>query len=107
MNIQQVFLMTTLVWLVLPVFAALPFWIGAPGAHYTNAFFEAMSGLTTTGSTVFIGLAGAEFVAVGKLGVEEEGLDQLLDGFEIAELARVGLGEGEVIIRLLRLGRPL
>ena len=56
MNIQQVFLMTTLVWLVLPVFAALPFWIGAPGAHYTNAFFEAMSGLTTTGSTVFIGL---------------------------------------------------
>lgn len=56
MNIQQVFLMTTLVWLVLPVFGALPFWIGTPNASYTNAFFEAMSGLTTTGSTVFVGL---------------------------------------------------
>lgn len=56
MNIQQIFLMTTLVWLILPVFAALPFWIGAPGANYTDAFFEAMSALTTTGSTVFSGL---------------------------------------------------
>ena len=56
MNIQQVFLMTTLVWLILPIFAAVPFWIGTPNVHYTDAFFEAMSGLTTTGSTVFVGL---------------------------------------------------
>ena len=56
MNIQQVFMMTTLVWLVLPVFAAIPFWVGAPGLDYTDAFFEAMSGLTTTGSTVITGL---------------------------------------------------
>jgi len=53
LNIQQVFLITTLVWLVLPVFGAIPFVIGAPEVSYTNAFFEAMSGLTTTGSTVF------------------------------------------------------
>ncbi len=56
LNIQQVFLITTLVWLVLPVFGALPFLIGAPDASFTDAFFEAMSGLTTTGSTVFLGL---------------------------------------------------
>ncbi len=56
LNIQQVFLITTLVWLVLPIFGAIPFVIGAPEVSYTNAFFEAMSGLTTTGSTVFIGL---------------------------------------------------
>ncbi len=56
LNIQQVFLITTLVWLVLPVFGALPFMLGAPKANFTNAFFEAMSGLTTTGSTVFTGL---------------------------------------------------
>jgi trk system potassium uptake protein TrkH len=53
LNIQQTFLLTTLSWLVLPVFGALPFWLGEPGASYTDAFFEAMSGLTTTGSTVF------------------------------------------------------
>jgi len=53
LSIQQTFLLTTLSWLVLPVFGALPFWLGAPNAAYTDAFFEAMSGLTTTGSTVF------------------------------------------------------
>jgi len=56
LNVQQVFLITTLVWLVLPVFGALPFIIGAPGASYTDAFFEAMSGMTTTGATVFTNL---------------------------------------------------
>ena len=56
LNIQQVFLITTLVWLILPIFGAIPFIIGAPRATYTNAFFEAMSGLTTTGSTVFTNL---------------------------------------------------
>ena len=56
LNIQQVFLITTLVWLVLPLFGALPFMLGAPKASFTDAFFEAMSGLTTTGSTVFTGL---------------------------------------------------
>lgn len=56
LNIQQVFLITTLVWLVLPVFGAIPFVLGAPHASYTDAFFEAMSGLTTTGSTVFTDL---------------------------------------------------
>lgn len=52
----QAFLLTVLIWLVLPVFGALPFVFGAPGASYTDAFFEAMSGMTTTGSTVFTGL---------------------------------------------------
>ena len=53
LTIQQTFLLTTLSWLVLPIFGALPFWLGEPNATYTDAFFEAMSGLTTTGSTVF------------------------------------------------------
>lgn len=53
LTIQQMFLLTTLSWLVLPIFGALPFWLGEPSASYTDAFFEAMSGLTTTGSTVF------------------------------------------------------
>jgi trk system potassium uptake protein TrkH len=53
LTIQQTFLLTTGVWLVLPVFGALPFMLGQPGASLTDAFFEAMSGMTTTGSTVF------------------------------------------------------
>lgn len=56
MSVQQAFLLTTGIWLVLPLFGALPFWIGAPNVSYTDAFFEAMSGLTTTGSTVFSNL---------------------------------------------------
>jgi trk system potassium uptake protein TrkH len=52
----QAFLLTVLVWTILPAFGALPFVFGAPGASYTDAFFEAMSGMTTTGSTVFSGL---------------------------------------------------
>ena len=56
LTIQQTFLLTTLVWLALPFFGALPFMIGATEARFVDAFFEAMSGLTTTGSTVFSGL---------------------------------------------------
>ena len=56
LSIQQTFLITTGVWLALPVFGALPFVFGATEARYVDAFFEAMSGLTTTGSTVFSGL---------------------------------------------------
>lgn len=53
LSIQQTFLLTFGVWLALPVFGALPFVLGATKAAYVDAFFEAMSGFTTTGSTVF------------------------------------------------------
>jgi trk system potassium uptake protein TrkH len=55
----QAFMLTVLVWVVLPVFGALPFVFGAPAANYTDAYFEAMSGLTTTGATVFSSLEEA------------------------------------------------
>ena len=56
LNLQQVFLLTTGVWVALPLFGALPFMIGATEARVVDAVFEAMSGMTTTGSTVFVGL---------------------------------------------------
>lgn len=56
LNIQQTFLLTTVVWVVLPVFGAIPFVVGATDARIVDAFFEAMSGMTTTGSTVLSGL---------------------------------------------------
>ncbi|MEM6636588.1 MAG: TrkH family potassium uptake protein [Pseudomonadota bacterium] len=55
-SIQQTFLLTTGVWVALPVFGALPFWLGETQSAYVDAFFEAMSGLTTTGATVLDGL---------------------------------------------------
>ncbi len=58
LSMQQTFLLTTGVWVVLPLFGALPFMFGVPEASFTDALFEAMSGMTTTGTTVFAGLDG-------------------------------------------------
>lgn len=56
MGVQESFLLATGVWTVFPFFGALPFLFGAPQATVTDAFFESMSALTTTGATVFVGL---------------------------------------------------
>ncbi|MBT0958851.1 TrkH family potassium uptake protein [Alphaproteobacteria bacterium KMM 3653] len=53
LSIRQTFLLTTAVWLMLPIFGALPFWFGETEARFVDAVFESMSGLTTTGATVF------------------------------------------------------
>ncbi|MEL6860440.1 MAG: TrkH family potassium uptake protein [Pseudomonadota bacterium] len=47
---REAFLLTVLVWVVLPAMAAIPF-MGI-GMSFTDAMFESISGLTTTGSTV-------------------------------------------------------
>jgi len=88
LSIQQTFLLTTGVWLTLPVFGALPFWLGAPQVPYVDAFFEAMSGLTTTGSTV---LTGLETLPKGLL--LWRGLMQWLGGIGIIVVAMVFLPE--------------
>ena len=46
------FLLVTLVWTVVPAFATLPLLISIPNLSFTDAYFEAVSGITTTGSTV-------------------------------------------------------
>jgi trk system potassium uptake protein TrkH len=51
LKVRDGFLMVVLVWTVLPAYAGLPF-ILQLGVSFTDAYFEAMSGLTTTGSTV-------------------------------------------------------
>lgn len=56
LDLRQTFLLTVASWLVLPAFAATPF-VGL-GLSYTDAFFEAMSGVTTTGATVLTQLDG-------------------------------------------------
>lgn len=56
LDVRQTFLLTVSVWFVLPVFGAIPLMLGPPNLDFTDAFFEAMSGLTTTGATVVSGL---------------------------------------------------
>ena len=55
-TIHQAFVLTALAWTVLTLFAALPFSVASLHISYTDAFFEAMSAVTTTGSTVLTGL---------------------------------------------------
>ncbi|MFN5010624.1 MAG: TrkH family potassium uptake protein [Gammaproteobacteria bacterium] len=50
------FLLVTLSWVLMSASAAIPLMIALPGLSFTDAYFEAMSGLTTTGSTVLTGL---------------------------------------------------
>ena len=52
LSIRQAFLLTTLAWIALAAFSALPFAWSTLNMTYVDAFFEAMSGLTTTGATV-------------------------------------------------------
>jgi trk system potassium uptake protein TrkH len=53
---REGFLFVALVWTVLPAFGALPLLAYLPGLTFTDAYFEAMSGLTATGSTLLSGL---------------------------------------------------
>ena len=59
LSTRQAFILTTVAWIVMAAFAALPFTLSRLGLDYVDAFFEAMSGITTTGSTVISGLDGA------------------------------------------------
>ena len=56
---RQAFLLTTTAWLLMAAFGALPFALSSLKMSYADSFFEASSGLTTTGSTVIIGLDAA------------------------------------------------
>lgn len=56
LNIRQAFIFTASSWAVLPVFGALPLYYSDFGLDFADAYFEAVSGMTTTGSTVIVGL---------------------------------------------------
>ncbi|MDC3036397.1 TrkH family potassium uptake protein, partial [Candidatus Pelagibacter sp.] len=56
LNLQQAFLLTALSWLSIALFGSLPFVFSSVNFSFTNAFFESMSGITTTGSTIISNL---------------------------------------------------
>ena len=56
LTLQQAFLLTALSWLSIAIFGSLPFVFSDLDFTFTNAFFESMSGITTTGSTIISNL---------------------------------------------------
>jgi len=56
LNLPQAFLLTALSWLSIAVFGSLPFIFSNLELNITDAFFESMSGITTTGSTIITNL---------------------------------------------------
>lgn len=50
------FLLVVLIWAVLPMYSAIPLLVYLPEMSFTDAYFEAVSGLTATGATVMSGL---------------------------------------------------
>jgi trk system potassium uptake protein TrkH len=52
LNVQQAFLMTNLAWLSICFFGALPLYFSSLDLTFVDAFFESVSGITTTGSTI-------------------------------------------------------
>lgn len=56
LSLRHAFILTTVSWLVLSFFAAVPLYISDLDISLTDAVFESVSGVTTTGSTVLSGL---------------------------------------------------
>ena len=56
LNLQQAFLFSTLAWLSIAFFGSIPFFLSNLEMTFSESFFESMSGITTTGSTVISNL---------------------------------------------------
>ena len=56
LNLQQAFLFSVLAWFSIAIFGSLPFMLSSLKLSLSDAFFESMSGITTTGSTVIFDL---------------------------------------------------
>ena len=56
LNLRQTFLFSTLAWLMVAIFGSLPFLLSPKEFTFSEAFFESMSGITTTGATIITDL---------------------------------------------------
>lgn len=52
-EVREAFILTVSSWILISIFASLPFIFSSAAPTFTDAFFESISGLTTTGATVF------------------------------------------------------
>jgi trk system potassium uptake protein TrkH len=56
LNLKQTFLFSTFTWIAVAVFGSIPFILSDLNFSFSDSFFESMSGITTTGSTVITNL---------------------------------------------------
>jgi len=56
LSLPQAFLLTALSWITIAIFGSLPFIFSNLNLSITDSFFESMSGITTTGSTIIVNL---------------------------------------------------
>lgn len=56
LNLRQTFLFSSLAWIMVAIFGSLPFLLAAQEFSFSEAFFESMSGITTTGATIISNL---------------------------------------------------
>ncbi|WP_138004679.1 TrkH family potassium uptake protein [Halalkalirubrum salinum] len=89
---REAFFAVALIWLLVAVIGAIPFLVVGVGttAHPVNAMFEAMSGLTTTGATVF---GDGDFAAHSRSVLMWRQVIQWLGGLGILILATAVLSE--------------
>lgn len=61
LTIRHAYLLTASIWITIAIAAAMPFYLTGTDYHlsFTDAVFESISGLTTTGATVYTGLDDA------------------------------------------------
>ncbi len=59
LNLRQTFLFSSLAWIMVAAFGSLPFLLSSQGFNLSEAFFESMSGITTTGATIISDLDGS------------------------------------------------
>ena len=52
LNLRQTFLFSSLAWVMVAAFGSLPFLLSTQDFSFSEAFFESMSGITTTGATI-------------------------------------------------------
>ena len=55
-SLQGAFILTALAWISIAIFGSLPFYFSILNLSFTDSFFESMSGITTTGSTIITNL---------------------------------------------------
>ena len=58
LSLRQTFLFSTLAWVMVAIFGSLPFLLSPNEFSFSDAFFESMSGITTTGATIITDLDG-------------------------------------------------
>ncbi|OGT05117.1 MAG: potassium transporter Trk [Gallionellales bacterium RBG_16_57_15] len=56
LSIRHGYLLVVTMWTAMPLFATIPLLMMIPGLSFTDAYFETMSAMTTTGATVLTGL---------------------------------------------------